>query len=137
MAVKSELWKSLFRLTFKGEKPIINHNKSIKMKYIYLILAICFEVAGTASIKYSNGFKNILATMLAGAFYVLSLGFLGLTLKYFEVGKAYAIWSGVGTALIAIIGCLIFKESVTLYKIIFITLIIIGVVGLQLAGNRG
>ncbi|WP_242445311.1 DMT family transporter [Chromatium okenii] len=74
-----------------------------------------------------------IALMLA--FYVLSFLALTLALKKVEVGVAYAVWSGVGTALIAIIGIVYFREAVTLLKFFSILLIILGVVGINLAGS--
>lgn len=106
------------------------------MKYLFFFLAICSEVIGTTFLKYSDGFKNIRATIISGIFYLLSLAFLGITLKYFEAGKAYAIWSGLGTALVVIVGIIYFNESLTTLKIFFLFLILAGVVGLQLTTNH-
>jgi len=103
------------------------------MKWAFLILAIVFEVAGTTSMKLSDGFTNLKFSILLGIFYILSFIFLTYTLKYFEVGLTYAIWSGVGTILIAIIGFTAFNENITTLKIISIGFIVIGVVGLLLS----
>jgi small multidrug resistance pump len=69
-------------------------------------------------------------------FYLLCLVMLALTLKTIEVGKAYAIWAGLGTALIVTIGIVFFKETLSVQKIVFILFIIIGVIGLNLAGEH-
>jgi len=61
---------------------------------------------------------------------------LTLALKKFEIGMAYAIWSGLGTALIAVIGIYLFDETATLMKFLSIALIIAGVVGLNLSGAK-
>jgi len=103
------------------------------MKWLFLILAITFEVAGTVSMKLSDGFINVKFSILMGIFYILSFTFLAYALKHFEVGLTYAIWSGVGTILIAIIGFTVFHENVTTLKIVSMGLIIIGVVGLLLS----
>lgn len=102
------------------------------MEWIYLILAIIFEVCGTTSMKLSEGFSKLIYAGVMMIFYLLSLTMLTFALKRIEIGRAYAIWSGFGTALIATIGILFFKEALTLTKILFIGLIIIGVVGLNL-----
>lgn len=102
------------------------------MEWIYLILAIIFEVCGTTSMKLSEGFSKLIYAGVMMIFYLLSLTMLTFALKKIEIGRAYAIWSGFGTALIATIGILFFKEALTLPKILFIGLIIIGVVGLNL-----
>jgi small multidrug resistance pump len=103
------------------------------MKWIYLIFAILFEVAGTTSMKLSEGFTKPIWSVLLGVFYLTSLYLLTLSLKYFEIGKTYAMWSGLGTTTIAIIGILYFKEEFTWLKIGCILLIILGVVGLNLS----
>ena len=100
--------------------------------WIYLISAIVFEVLGTTAMKLSEGFTKTMPSVAMGVFYLLSLTMLTLALKKFDVSVAYAIWSGLGTALITLIGIWYFKEPVTLIKLGSITLIIIGVVGLQL-----
>jgi small multidrug resistance pump len=100
--------------------------------WIYMILAILFEVAGTTSMKFSEGFTKVWPSIFIFLFYALCFSVLTLALKTIEVSTAYAIWSGLGTVLIVTIGILWFNESVSLVKILSIVLIIIGVVGLQL-----
>ncbi|MFP3947049.1 MAG: DMT family transporter [Archaeoglobaceae archaeon] len=104
------------------------------MYWIYLVLAIILEVAGTSNMKLSQGFTNIIPSILIFVFYGLSFIFLTLALKKIDVSVAYAIWAGLGTALIAAIGFIFFKEVVTGSKLISIALIVIGVVGLNLSG---
>lgn len=96
--------------------------------------AIIFEVIGTTLMKLSNGFSNLSYSATMIVFYLLSLISLSLALKNIEVGVAYAIWSGVGIALIATIGILFFQESLNIEKAAFIGLIIMGVVGINLTG---
>ncbi len=103
------------------------------MHWLYLLLAILFEVSGTTAMKLSEGFTKTMPSIAMAIFYILSLVMLTLTLKKIDVGIAYAIWSGLGTALIAGIGIIIFGESLTPMKIASIALIILGVIGLQLS----
>jgi small multidrug resistance pump len=105
------------------------------MTWLYLVLAILLEVSGTTCMKLSEGFTKMVPSILLAVFYTLSLGMLTLALKKIDVSVAYAIWSGVGTALIATIGVLWFKEPATALKLISLGLIIIGVVGLNLSGG--
>jgi len=93
--------------------------------------AILLEVAGTISMKLSDGFSKAIPSVLIFIFYGLS--FIGLTfaLEGIEVSVAYAIWAGTGTALITAIGFVYFKEPVTLIKLVSIALIVMGVVGLN------
>ena len=101
--------------------------------WIYLLTAIVFEVAGTTAMKMSEGFTKTLPSVAMGVFYLLSLTALTYALKKFDMSMAYAIWSGVGTVLISIVGFYLFKEEMSLFKILSIGLIVLGVVGLQLS----
>lgn len=100
--------------------------------WFYLILAILLEVAGTTSMKLSNGFSRLMPSILIFVFYGLSFAGLTLALKRIDVSIAYAIWAGLGTALITVIGLVYFKEPATLIKLISIGLIVVGVIGLNL-----
>ncbi len=103
------------------------------MQYcLYLLAAIILEVAGTTSMKIFEEFTRTWPSVAMMVFYLLSLGALTLALKRFDMSMAYAIWSGVGTALITIVGIYLFKEPVSLASI---ALIIIGVVGLHLTSQ--
>ena len=82
--------------------------------------------------KLSDGFSNVKYAIGMLIFYVLSLSMLTLALKKLEIGTAYAIWSGVGIVLLSIIGVVFFKESINLSKIIFVSFILIGTIGLNL-----
>jgi small multidrug resistance pump len=68
-------------------------------------------------------------------FYILSLVALTYALKKIDMSMAYAVWAGVGTALITLVGIFFFKEPATMLKLVSIALIIIGVVGLHLSGE--
>lgn len=105
------------------------------MMWTYLVLAIVLEVSGTTCMKLSQGFTRTVPSILLFVFYSLSFGMLTLALKRIDVSVAYAVWSGVGTALIATIGVLWFKEPITALKLISLALIIGGVVGLNLGGG--
>lgn len=105
------------------------------MSWFFLVLAIGLEVAGTTSMKYSAGFTRLLPSIIMFACYLASLGALSMTLNEIELGVAYAVWGGLGIAMIAAIGCIFFGESITATKIGCIALIIIGVVGLNLRGG--
>jgi small multidrug resistance pump len=105
------------------------------MSWIFLVGAIFFEVAGTTFLKLSNGFSRLVPVVFMFLFYIASLSLLSLALKKIEVGVAYAIWSGVGTATITLIGVLFFRESLNIVKIGGILLVIAGVTILNLAGS--
>ena len=103
------------------------------MPWFYLLLAISLEVAGTVSMKLSEGFSHVGPTVGMVVFYLLSFAMLTLAIKQIDLSVAYAIWSGVGTALVVAVGFAWFKEPVTALKLVSITLIIAGVAGLQLS----
>lgn len=107
------------------------------MTTVYLLLAIALEVAGTTMLKLSEGFSRLVPSVLMIVFYVGSFGVFSQALKKMDVSMGYAIWSGLGTALIAIIGVLAFKEPVTALKVLSLALIIAGVVGLNLGSAHG
>lgn len=105
------------------------------MSWIFLVAAIFFEVAGTTFLKLSNGFSKLVPVIFMFIFYITSLALLSLVLKKIEVGTAYAIWSGVGTATITLVGIVFFSESINILKIGGILLVIAGITVLNLAGN--
>ena len=105
------------------------------MTYLYLLFAIFLELSGTISMKLSQGFTRPFPSFLIFIFYGLSFTLLTVVLKRMDVSIAYAIWSGLGTALIAIIGSVYFNESMTLVKLVSLGLVIIGVLGLNLSGG--
>ncbi|EYT80458.1 DMT family transporter [Streptomyces andamanensis] len=104
------------------------------MGYLFLAGAIAAEVAGTTAMKYSEGFSRLGPSVLTALGYLISFGLLAQTLKTLNVGTAYAIWSGIGTAAIAAIGVAFLGEGMTLTKAAGVALIIVGVVVLNLGG---
>jgi small multidrug resistance pump len=106
------------------------------MNWVYLSLAILSEVIGTLLIRFTEGFARILPTVIMIFFYLLSYYFFNLSIKKMEVGTAYAVWSGLGTALLAILGIIFYKEPFTAIRIMAIVLIILGVIMLHFSGNQ-
>ena len=102
------------------------------MKWAILALGIIFEVLGTISMKYAEGFTKLVPSILVFVFYGISLVMLVFVLEKMEVSFAYAVWASMGTALIAMVGMIFFKESVSIAKILSIALIILGILGLEL-----
>lgn len=102
------------------------------MHWLMLYTAIAFEVAGTTSLKLSEGFARPGFFVLCLGLYIASFALLGMALKTLPVGVAYAIWAGAGTVVIAFIGMIWFQEGAGLLRLLFIVLIVIGAVGLNL-----
>jgi small multidrug resistance pump len=103
--------------------------------WIYLLIAILTEVVGTTMMKVSQGLTRLMPSVLMFAMYAISFVFMAFALKKLEVSTAYAIWSGLGTALIAAIGILWFQESFSITKLAGTGLVIAGVVLLNLRGS--
>ncbi len=103
--------------------------------WVLLISAIVLEVGGTTSMKLSEGFTKL--TPSVAIFLLYSLSFVSLTyaIKRIDLAVAYAIWSGLGTALVAVVGSLYFGETFTLFKVISLGLIVVGVYGLHLSAG--
>jgi small multidrug resistance pump len=97
-----------------------------------LFLAILFEVAGTLTLKFTDGMTRLWPTVLMFAFYLASLFGLSVAVRRIPVGVAYAVWSGLGTLIVAAGGVVWFKEEVTLLRVVSTLLVVIGVGGLYL-----
>jgi small multidrug resistance pump len=106
------------------------------MPWLLLFVAILLEVAGITSMKLSRSFAELIPSIAVPVFYVLSAAAVILALKRLDLSVTYAIWSGVGTALAALIGIAYFREPFTLFKLASIRLVVLGVVGLSLAAKQ-
>jgi len=104
------------------------------LAWTYLSAAIATEVVGTLFLRSTDGFTKPAPSLLVIVSYVLSLWLTALALKGLEISLAYAVWAGVGTAAIAIIGMAAMGETVNTLKLASIVLVIGGVVGLNLSG---
>ncbi|KAB2718230.1 DMT family transporter [Brucella intermedia] len=100
--------------------------------YAILAIAIVSEVIGTLSLKASEGFTRLGPSMIVIVAYGLAFYFLSLTLKSIPVGIAYAVWSGIGVTLVALIGWLLFGQKLDLPAVLGMGLIIAGVIVLNL-----
>ena len=103
---------------------------------LLLSLAILTEVAGTVALRQSDGFTRLLPSAVVVVGYGISFWLLALVLREMSMSATYAVWSAVGTALIAIVGVFAFGEPATALKVASLGLIILGVVGLNLAGSH-
>ncbi len=101
------------------------------MAYLYLSIAIVTEVIGTIALKASAQFTKLFPSMVVVVGYGVSFYFMALVLKTIPVGITYAIWSGVGIVLVALLGALIYRQVPDFPAIIGMGLIIMGVVVIQ------
>ena len=106
------------------------------MGWLYLFAAIGLEVAGTVSLKLSDGLTRLWPSVILFACYAVAFALLALAVKTVNLSIAYAVWAGLGTALIAVIGVFAFGESLGWLKVACIALIIAGVIGLNLGGSE-
>ncbi|WP_459983439.1 DMT family transporter [Nocardioides sp. AN3] len=102
---------------------------------LLLLSAIGLEVGATASLPRTRGFHDPTWSLAVVAGYAISIWLLSLVVRTLPVSIAYAIWSGVGTAVVAAIGCLWLGESMSWLKVVCLGMIVAGVVGLNLAGG--
>lgn len=102
------------------------------LAWILLLSAIGFEVASTASLPRTDTFRDPLWTGLVLLGYALSYWLLVMVIRHIPVSVAYAIWSGLGTAGIAVIGVLVLQERLDLAKVAGIAMIVVGVAVLNL-----
>lgn len=100
--------------------------------YLFLAGAIVSELVGTSLLKGSAGFTKLLPSIGTLIFFGAAFYLLSLSLQTIPLGIAYAIWSGVGTAITAIIGIALWRETVNVYTVLGILLIIAGVIVLNL-----
>jgi small multidrug resistance pump len=103
------------------------------MSAVYLAMAIAFEICGTTSLKLSDGFTRIGPSSAVVLCYLASFGLLSLALRGIELSVAYAVWSSVGTAVVAAIGILWFGEGAGAWKLVCLALIVLGVAGMHLS----
>ncbi|WP_300730198.1 quaternary ammonium compound efflux SMR transporter SugE [Pseudomonas sp.] len=103
------------------------------MSWIILFFAGLFEVGWAVGLKYTDGFTRPLPTALTIAAMAVSLGLLGLAMKELPLGTAYAIWTGVGAVGTVIAGIILFGESMALFRLASVALIIAGLVGLKIS----
>ncbi len=102
-------------------------------KWIYLLLAGLFEIVFALGLKHTEGFTRLWPSVWTMSAAAISLWLLTQALREIPVGTAYAIWTGVGAAGVALMGMLAFGESASPARLLCLTLILAGVVGLKLA----
>jgi len=100
--------------------------------WVFLVAAIVLEVCGTTSMKISDGFSKALPSVFIFVFYGLSMVCLTLAVKRIDISVAYAVWSGLGTGIVAVIGTAWFGEPLGALKLGALALIVIGVVTVNL-----
>lgn len=103
--------------------------------WIFLAMAILFELSGTISMKLSYGFTRTWPSVLMFLFYGISFTSLNYALTSIKVGVAYAVWSGAGIILISLVGAMFFGEKMSTSSLLWVTVIVAGIVGLNISGK--
>ncbi|MEX5599753.1 multidrug efflux SMR transporter [Pseudophaeobacter sp. C1-32P7] len=106
--------------------------------YIYLIIAVAAETIGTTALQASQQFSRLMPSLIVLVAYGFSFYMLGLTLKVMPVGIVYAIWSGLGIVLIAVIGLVVFGQKLDLPAVLGMAMILAGILVIHLfSGSSG
>ena len=100
--------------------------------YLFLVLAIIFEVIATTSLKFSEEFTRLWPSLIVILGYGSAFYFLSITLKVIPIGIVYAIWSGIGIVLISLSGLFIFHQRLDFPEILGMLLIVMGVIVIKL-----
>jgi quaternary ammonium compound-resistance protein SugE len=101
------------------------------MAWTILLLAGLLEIGWAIGLKYTEGFTRLWPSVWTLASMLGSIVLLGLALKWLPVGTAYAVWTGIGTVGVAILGIVLFSEPVTAIRLACIGLIVAGITGLK------
>jgi quaternary ammonium compound-resistance protein SugE len=104
------------------------------MAWLTLVVAGLFETGFAVALKMSHGMTRLWPTAIFAACALLSFALLTMALRHLEVGPAYAVWTGIGAAGTAVIGMAFLGDTVSTLKLVSISLILAGVVGLNLSG---
>lgn len=106
------------------------------MNWFWLVVAGLFEVAWATGLKYTESFTRLTPSLLTLAAMGVSFYLLSISLRTLPLGTAYAVWVGIGAIGTAIVGILIFNETVTPLKLASIALVAIGIAGLKLSSTH-
>ena len=104
------------------------------MAWLLIVIAGLFETGFAVLLKQSHGLTRLWPTIGFAICALISFGLLNLALKQVDVGPAYAAWTGLGATGTAVIGMIALGESVSILKLVSITLVIVGIIGLNLSG---
>ncbi len=119
----------------KADDAVTEFLEAYTMAWLLVIVAGLLETGFAVSLKLSHGFTRLWPTVAFCTFALSSFGLLTLSLKRLDVGPAYAVWTGIGAAGTAIYGMVFLGDVVSTLKLVSITLVIVGVIGLQLSGG--
>ncbi|RKD89101.1 DMT family transporter [Halopiger aswanensis] len=105
------------------------------MSWLILFIAGLFEIAWAIGLAYSDGLSKPLPTVGTGIALVISMVLLAKAVQDLPIGTAYAVWTGIGAVGTATLGILLFDEPATAARLLFISVIVVGIVGLNLVSG--
>ncbi len=106
------------------------------MAWTILIIAGIFEVGWAVSLKYSDGLTRLWPSLVTGVALVLSMVLLAMAMRTLPLGTAYTVWTGIGAIGAVVLGIVLFGEPATAMRLVCITLILTGIVGLKLSSPQ-
>ncbi|GAO02977.1 quaternary ammonium compound efflux SMR transporter SugE [Anaeromyxobacter sp. PSR-1] len=105
------------------------------MPWIYLVVAGLLETGWAIGLKYTDGFRRPIPSVLTGAAIVASMWLLGLAARDLPIGTAYAVWVGIGATGAAILGVVLLGEPLGLARAAFLGLLVVSIIGLKLTAT--
>jgi quaternary ammonium compound-resistance protein SugE len=110
--------------------------RTLLMAWLLLFSAGFIEIIFALSLKYNEGFTKLWPSIITAVSAIGSFGLLMWALKTLPIGTAYAVWTGIGAVGVAIMGIILFKESIDWLRLLSIGLVIAGIIGLKLTDNQ-
>ena len=126
----------LYRKVLEDKEAAILFIGGKPMKWITLALAGVLEVTWACAMKFSEGFTQLVPSVITAVGYIASAVFLSLALKELPLGTAYAMWTGFGIVGTSFLGIVLFHENLTFPQVICVLLIVGGIVGLKLLSSE-
>lgn len=107
----------------------------MNIAWIYLLVAGIFEAVWAVGLKYAQGFTRLWPSVITVVAMGISVYFLAVAVKSLPVGTAYAVWTGIGALTTAILGIILFSEPVQAWRIFFLFLLMVAIIGLRLSAT--
>ena len=101
------------------------------MAWVILVIAGLLEIGWAVGLKFTQGFTRLWPSVGTVGAMVASMVLLGIAVRTLPLGTAYAVWTGIGTAGTAILAMILFNEPVTLSRVVFLSMIVLGILGLK------
>jgi len=111
------------------------YERFVMVYWLMLVVAGFLEMGWAVGLKYTDGFTRLVPTLLTAASLVASMVLLGLAVRGLPIGTAYGVWVGIGAFGVAVLGILLFGESASPLRLLFLGLLLVSIIGLKVTGN--